>query len=593
MKAKQRLIYKLFPSYLVIILLSLVAVSWYALAFTRQFFLERTQLDLEVSGRLLAKQVMRNLSPLDEEAIDALCKDAAGQSTIRVTVILPDGRVAGDSEEMPDTMENHGNRDEIRQAYQGHVGMSVRFSDTIKQKLMYVALPLYIDQALVGVLRMSLPVNAIDERIGVVRWRIAIGALLVAILASGVGWALSRKITVPIERMREGAKEFAQGNLFHRLAVPDTYEYAALATSMNQMAEQLQQRMDEINSQRSKTDAVLSSMREGVIATDLDQRVISINNTAAKLFNAQMETAINRSILEIIRNHEFQELMNRSMSTGASLEADIVYHKDGERIYNIHCAPLLDTLKKQIGGLVVISDVTHLRRLENMRRDFAASVSHEIKTPLTAIKGFVETLVTGSLDDVEETNRFLQIIDKHVNRLSAIIDDLMQLSRIERDDDIQQIGFERCRIKDVLSTAVGLLAETIQAKQIDVQLNCPDDLSGCFDATLMEQAAVNLLDNAVKYSPERSVVHIDAASIDGDIQIRFRDHGMGIAKKHMPRLFERFYRVDKARSRKLGGTGLGLAIVKHIAQAHGGNVTVESELAQGSTFTLTVPAERR
>jgi two-component system phosphate regulon sensor histidine kinase PhoR len=236
--------------------------------------------------------------------------------------------------------------------------------------------------------------------------------------------------------------------------------------------------------------------------------------------------------------------------------------------------------------------VTQLRRLENMRRDFAASVSHEIKTPLTAIKGFVETLCTGDLDDREETRRFLTIIDKHVNRLATIIDDLMQLSRIEHDDEIQQIGLECCRIENVIKTAIGLCAENIHGKGIDVQFSCEPDLNGCFDATLLEQAAVNLLDNAIKYSPEKSAIHIEALSVDDELQIRFEDQGVGIAKKHLPRLFERFYRVDKARSRKLGGTGLGLAIVKHIAQAHGGSVSVKSELAKGSTFTLHLPIQQ-
>jgi two-component system phosphate regulon sensor histidine kinase PhoR len=281
--------------------------------------------------------------------------------------------------------------------------------------------------------------------------------------------------------------------------------------------------------------------------------------------------------------------MDRSLLNGESVESDIVYHQNGERIFNVHCTPLLDAVQERMGGLVVISDVTQLRRLENMRRDFAASVSHEIKTPLTAIKGFVETLSTGELEDSEETRRFLTIIEKHVNRLAAIIDDLMQLSRIERDDEIQQIGRECCRVADVLNTVIGLCADGIREKKIDVRLACETGLSGCFDATLLEQAALNLLDNAIKYSPEKSVIRIEALTVNDEIQIRFMDQGMGIAKKHLPRLFERFYRVDKARSRKLGGTGLGLAIVKHIAQAHGGSVTVESELEKGSTFTLHLP----
>ena len=589
MKKKKRLIYKLFPSYLLITIVSLVAISWYALSFTRQFYLERTQVDLEVSGRLLETQVLSLLAPLDEDAVDSLCKQAAARTITRVTVVLPDGRVVGDSEEIPANMDNHRDRDEIRNAYKGNIGMSIRHSDTLSTKMMYVALPLYSDETLLGVLRTSLAVTAIDERIGAIRWRIAAVALLVALLASGISWFVSRRIIQPLEAMRSSARRFADGDLSHRMALSDIREFSGLAETMNQMAAQLQRRMDEIDSQRSKTEAVLSSMREGVIATDMQQRVISINQTAARMFGIPMETVFGRSVLEIIRNHEFQEFMDRSLSSGESVESDILYHHDGERIFNVQCTPLLDVLQKRMGGLVVISDVTQLRRLENMRRDFAASVSHEVKTPLTAIKGFVETLVTGNPDDSEETQRFLSIIDKHVDRLTAIIDDLMQLSRIERDHEVQQIGLERCRIEDVINTAVGLCTDAIQEKRIDVKLSCEADLSGRFDATLLEQAAVNLLDNAIKYSLQKSMVHIEALTVAEEIQIRFKDQGMGIAKKHLPRLFERFYRVDKARSRKLGGTGLGLAIVKHIAQAHGGTVSVESELEEGSTFILHLP----
>ena len=590
MKKKKRLVYQLFPSYLVITLVSLFAVSWYMVSFANQFYLERTQFDLELNGRMLEKQAVGLLSPLDEAAIDRMCKGAAGQTVNRITVILPNGRVVGDSEENPATMANHGDREEIRTAFNGGVGASVRYSDTLKMDMMYVALPLMKEQKLLGVLRTSLPVTAIDARIGAVRLRIAIGALLVALLASAVSWYVSKRISVPIERMRDSARRFAQGDLLHRLPLPDTREFSVLAESMNQMAEQLQLRMDEITSQRKKTEAVLSSMREGVIATDMEQRVISINQAAAAMFATPMASVQGRSVLEVIRNHEFQELMDRSLSKGEGLEADIVYHQNNrERTFNIQCTPLVDVMQKRMGGLVVISDVTQLRRLENMRRDFAASVSHEIKTPLTAIKGFVETLCSGDLDDRAEVRRFLEIIDKHVNRLAAIIDDLMQLSRIEQDDEIQQIGLERARIDEVLQAALDICSESIRSKQIDIHLDCETDLSGCIDATLLEQAAVNLLDNAIKYSPEKSTIRIEARNREGEIQIRFIDQGMGIARKHLPRLFERFYRVDKARSRKVGGTGLGLAIVKHIASAHGGTVSVESELGKGSTFTLHLP----
>ena len=589
MTPKKRLIYQLFPSYLLITLAALVAMGWYALSFSRQFYLERTEMDLEVSGRLLEKQVIRLLTPLDQPAVDRLCKDAAGQSTIRVTIVLPDGQVVGDSERSPARMDNHRDRHEIREALQGRVGVSMRRSDTIAQNMMYVALPLYMDQTLVGVLRTALAITAIDRQISAIGWRIGVGALLVALLASVVSWVVSQRITKPLEKMRSGARQFADGDLAYRLALSDIHEFSGLAETMNQMAEQLQQRIDEINNQRSKTEAVLSSMREGVIATDTQQRVISINAPAARMLGVRPEAFHDSNILEIIRNHEFEELMRRSYASDESLESDIVYYQKGGCVLNVRCTPLMDALQKRIGGLMVISDVTQLRRLENMRRDFAASVSHEIKTPLTAIKGFVETLLSGELEDREETRRFLAIIDKHTNRLAAIIDDLMQLSRIEREDEIQQIGLEPCRIAEVLQAAIGLCRTALAAKGITVQLECDPSLSGRFDAMLLERAAVNLLDNAIKYSPENSAIQVTVLASADQIQIQFRDQGMGIGKKHLPRIFERFYRVDHARSRKLGGTGLGLAIVKHIAHAHGGSVTVESELGQGSTFTLQLP----
>jgi len=589
MTPKRRLIYRLFPSYLLITLAALVAMGWYALSSSRQFYLERTEMDLEVSGRLLEKQVIRLLAPLDQPAVDRFCKDAAGQSAIRVTIVLPDGQVVGDSERNPARMDNHRDRHEIGEALQGRVGVSMRRSDTIAQNMMYVALPLYLDQTLVGVLRTALAITAIDRQISAIGWRIGVGALLVALLASVVSWVVSQRITKPLEKMRSGARQFADGDLAYRLALSDIHEFSGLAETMNQMAEQLQQRIDEINNQRSKTEAVLSSMREGVIATDTQQRVISINAPAARMLGVRPETFQERNLLEIIRNHEFQELMRRSYASDESLESDIVYYQKGGCILNVRCTPLLDALQKRIGGLMVISDVTQLRRLENMRRDFAASVSHEIKTPLTAIKGFVETLCSGELEDREETRRFLAIIDKHTNRLAAIIDDLMQLSRIEREDEIQRIGLEPCRIAEVLQAAIGLCRTALAAKGITAQLECDPSLSGRFDAMLLERAAVNLLDNAIKYSPENSAIQVTVLASADQIQIQFRDQGMGIGKKHLPRIFERFYRVDQARSRKLGGTGLGLAIVKHIAHAHGGSVTVESELGRGSTFTLHLP----
>jgi two-component system phosphate regulon sensor histidine kinase PhoR len=281
--------------------------------------------------------------------------------------------------------------------------------------------------------------------------------------------------------------------------------------------------------------------------------------------------------------------VRESISSKVPKEDDINLYHNGEKTLHLQSSPLLDASKEQIGTLVVFNDVTHLRRLENMRRDFVANVSHEIKTPLTAIKGFVETLQRGNVDDPQETGRFLGIIQKHVDRLSSIVEDLLSLSRIEQEDEGKTIKLEQGYVKDVFQSAMQICRSKAEEKNIRISPVCDEQMSAKFDATLLEQAVVNLLDNAIKYSEPNSTIHLEGNLKDAEVKIIVEDRGIGIAKKHQPRLFERFYRVDKARSRNLGGTGLGLAIVKHIAQAHGGNVTVESTLGAGSVFTIHLP----
>jgi two-component system, OmpR family, phosphate regulon sensor histidine kinase PhoR len=389
--------------------------------------------------------------------------------------------------------------------------------------------------------------------------------------------------------MTQGAQLFAKGELSHRLYIPKTQEMASLAIAMNQMANQLDERIKSVIRHRNELEAVLSSMKEGVIALDLDERILRINQAAAAMFNKDPWEMENRSIQEVIRNSELQKFTKNALKNGDGLECDIVFYQNKERVLNVHSTPWLDAKEERIGILVVLNDVTRLRRLENMRQDFVANVSHEIKTPLTAILGFVETLLQDSDKIPENTRRFLSIIDRHAHRLVAIIEDLLNLSRIERDSERKEIAMVQTPVEDVIRTAVQLLETRAEEKKIRIDFNCEDSLSADMEPPLIEQAVVNLLDNAIKYSAPDSTIEVSAAGKGNEVQISIRDHGVGIEKEHLPRLFERFYRVDKARSRKLGGTGLGLAIVKHIIQAHNGKIKVESSPGKGSTFTLHLP----
>jgi two-component system phosphate regulon sensor histidine kinase PhoR len=344
--------------------------------------------------------------------------------------------------------------------------------------------------------------------------------------------------------------------------------------------------------QRRELETVLSSMLEGLVAVDNEERIISLNQAAAKWLQIDDDLQIQgQNLQEVIRYSAFQQFVTQALKAHDPLEDDITVFQRNSRVLNVQSSPLLDGSRRRIGTLIVFNDVTQLRRLENMRSDFVANVSHEIKTPLTAIKGFVETLHQGGVENPVEIKRFLGIVDKHVNRLNSIIEDLLALSRIEQEDAAGTIVLEKRPVMEVFRVALQICKAKAEEKKIVINIKCADNLKAKLDPSLLEQAVVNLLDNAIKYSNPDSTIDLMAAA-DGDrVVITIRDQGIGIAQKHLPRLFERFYRVDKARSRNMGGTGLGLAIVKHIAQFHGGHVTVESKLGEGSLFSLYLPTE--
>jgi len=469
------------------------------------------------------------------------------------------------------------------------VGKSIRYSRTLDQNMMYLAQPLKRGEQIIGVIRTSLPLTAIERRIRSTQIQIAVGGILIALLAGMISLYVSKRITHPIELLKDIASQFANGDFSRRLPVTTSIEIDELADTLNSMAQQLDQRIHEIVQQRNEREAVLSSMIEGVIAIDRDARIININQTASGFFNRLPDDLQHRRLHEVFRNPDLNRFVDRALAVDEKIESDLTFYGKNERILHARSTTLRNGQQQRIGTLLVLNDVTHLRRLERMREDFAANVSHEIKTPLTAIKGFVETLRSGALDDTEEAQRFLVIIEKHVNRLSAIIEDLMNLAQIEKTSKRKSLQLEDKSLIDTVKTAVGLCQEKAKAKGISLTTDC-QEVSAPIDATLMEQACLNLLDNAINYSDPNSTVHVSVTKANELVHIRVKDHGIGIPAKHLPRLFERFYRVDKARSRKAGGTGLGLAIVKHIVQAHQGEIQVESLPGKGSTFTITLPA---
>ena len=586
---RKKLIWQLYLSYLVIVLISLVAVTWYTSHVVQRFAFARATEDLAARAHLAGEAIRGAFLAGDTAAVDSLCKRLGGNSGTRITIVRPSGHVIGDSDDNPATMSNHADRPEVRAALAGETGTSTRYSSTLRQTLMYVALPLGDGERILGVVRCSFPFAPVGREIYGVYGRTIIGALVIAGLIAVFSFGVSRRISRPLEEMKFGAERFARGELGHRVAVPESDELGWVAEALNQMAFQLDERIRAITDQRNERDAILASMVEGVLAVDTEQRVININRAACRMLDVNVPDCGGRSVQEVLRATPVQDFVARALGAEEPVEGELEL-RGGERVLRANGAALRDGRGNRLGAVIVLNDVTQLRRLETVRRDFVANVSHELKTPITSLKGFVETLLNGAVNRPADARRFLDIISRQIDRLNAIIDDLLLLSSLEQDGGKHHLSFEERRLVDVLASAVEVCGPRAAQKEVSLHLDCPEALAWRVNPHLLEQAVVNLVDNAIKYSELRNAVWVTAELAPDGVVIRVRDRGCGIPEEHQSRLFERFYRVDRARSRKLGGTGLGLAIVKHIAQVHGGDVIVDSTVGQGSIFSIHLPS---
>jgi len=588
---------------LLVLLVSLAAITWYGSAATKHFYLNSKYEDLTARLRLVEGEIGILLLENRLSALDSFCRRTGKMAQTRITVIAKDGRVLADSDEYPERMENHADRPEVVQALKGGIGRATRFSRTLGRNLIYVAIPIFTKEvqkggaATTAVLRMSLPLTDIEQAIELIYRRVVLACLLVSLLAAVVTLTVSRRITMPLERIRKAAESFSQGDFSGKIMISDreplSLEMSDLVLTMNQMAMELDERIGTISRQHNELQAVFSSMVEAVVAVDPDERILSLNPAAQLLLGMTYPNSRGKKFLEAIRNPKLSRFVWTILQglEEKVVESEIVVRgEDGnERILHGRGTMLRSGLGKSNGALMVFDDVTKLRKLEDMRRDFVANVSHELKTPVTTVKGFIETLLDGEVDNPEQTREFLQIALRNIDRLNAIIDDLLMLSRLEQEDEGGELELQRVALINPLQAAVDVCTPRAAEKKITLSLHCPEDLVTRINAPLIEQAVINLIINAVKYSDVEKEVVISAVCEENEAVVRVQDFGIGIAREHLPRLFERFYRSDKARSRKLGGTGLGLAIVKHIVHAHGGSVAVASTLGKGTTFTFRLP----
>ncbi len=499
------------------------------------------------------------------------------------------GGIVADTHEDPARMDNHSTRPEVMSALAGKVTHEARYSATVGEPMLYVAVPIGNGEAIGGVVRASIRRAEIHQELRRYQSMLLGGFVFVALAAIGLSWMLARRQACPVEQVSAAAERIARGDVELTLPKSDIHELSRLSDSLKHMANQLEERRHTIGRKGHEQEAVLASMVEGVLAVDSDERVISINRAAAELVGANAAELAGRSLQEVIRNADLRRFATRTLVSEDSIEDDILLRGDKERLLQIRGTALRDASGRSIGAVIVLHDMTHYRHLENIRRDFVANVSHELKTPIASIKGFVETLLDGAVHSPDDVERFLRIVVKQADRLNSIIEDLLSLSKIEQSEEESNLALALGNVKDILNSAVYDCQTKSTERSIVVNVSCEDTVVANINPRLLEQAVVNLLDNAIKYSEPGDEVLLTGRVLPGEVVIAVSDHGCGIDQDHLPRLFERFYRVDKARSRKLGGTGLGLSIVKHIVQAHGRRVSVASTPGKGTTFTIHLP----
>jgi len=594
----RRFFWQIFPAALIIIILSFSAASWYGTRTIQSFHYQEMQEDIEHRALLLRPHI-NLLLQTDHIHLQEFCRQTGRVAATRITVIAGNGTVLADSNENPGQMDNHRTRPEIQTAFTGKTGASLRFSKTLSQNMLYVAIPLQNASPNDGILRLSVSAATLDAIISSIRQKLLLGILFIALMAAGLSYYLARRISRPLEEMKQGAERLADGDTDHPIIILDARvprEMAELSYSLNNMAEQLNGRIKIISQQRNELEAVFSSMTEGVLAIAPDHTIIRLNRAAAELFNIDLHAVKGMVFEGVIRNQVLQQFLNTSLETQDTIAKDLSLMENGQKMsLRAHAHPLYDGENSRMGSLVVLNNLTRINQLENIRQDFVANVSHELKTPITAIRGYVETLLDGAIDDKKTATDFLQIIHKQGIRLDAIVDDLLILARIEDTAEKEEIVLQQELICPILEAALQTCLVNAEKKNISINIKCnPEKIMAAVNRPMLEQAIINLLTNAVSYSPENSQIQItakqqDSSTSDKNIHIIVQDEGPGIDIEHQKRIFERFYRCDKARSRESGGTGLGLSIVKHIADCHNGTVELQSQTGIGSTFSLILP----
>lgn len=587
--------WRLFSYHLSVIAVVVMGMGAFFTWFIDYFYMGnlRSQLfsQLHLASALVQEAEKKNAS---QEDLDAICKKLSHEIELRLTMIAPDGTVLGDSMDTPERMENHLDRPEIQEALRDNLGTSTRHSVTTGKDMFYAAMEQPAAEGTespaavrVGFIRLAMPLSAIHVALRQLRLFILIALAVSSLGALAVGMALSLRITKPLRKISEAARAIAGGNFKPPLEVKGGDEIAGLARTVKEMGEDLSKKMNQVLLEKSKLDTVIMSMNIGIILVDQNQRIELINPAAENIFGISRQEAAGATVMTVLRNYPIHENLLEVYAEGKPRSFELTLYYPRTVTLHTSMAPVIDSSGIVMGVLGLFHDITSLRTLEKMRSEFAANVSHELRTPLTAMKGYAETILDQDLEE-EQLREFLQIIERKAGELARLVDSILELSRIEGEKDV--IEKERLDLRLPAGEALNSLDDLRQQKEISLYTDFsvePVWVTG--NADWLRQAVINIAGNSIKYVHRGGKLSVKI-KVDLDQAImELSDDGPGIPAADLPHIFERFYRVDKARSRRSGGSGLGLAIVKHILEAHGAFYRIESEEGQGTVFHFSLP----
>jgi two-component system, OmpR family, phosphate regulon sensor histidine kinase PhoR len=587
---RHNLFWKLALTFLALLLGVLIAGDFFAEHALRDEYTRTALAQLESIARL-AKARPPQLSsvppasPADRDALDQWVKELSA-SEVRITVIAADGQVLADSQSEPRTMENHAGRPEVRDALAKGEGQAARQSVTVGRELLYYAVKHNLASGAPVVLRFAVPLSSMGETLGAFRRKLWFASVIILLLAGTTSFLVSLGFSERIERLEEFSRRVAEGDFRPLPGDGSGDALEKLGASLNRTATRLDRTIRTLTEERNLSSAILGSMVEGVAVVNGAERLLFANQSFADILDLDVPPKSGSALVEVVRQTEMIEAVRKVLSGEPRVESEIVTGTLRQHFFAATVASV--RAGETSGAVVVLHDITELRKLERVRRDFVANVSHEFRTPLTAIQGFAETLLAGAMDDPQNRERFLEIIVEHSRRLARLTEDLLKLSKM--DADRLELEIRRVSVSQLVESCIETARHRATEKEIAISVqpfNGVPDIAG--DRRRLAEVLQNLLDNALQYTLSRGEIFVSAEPRDGEVVFTVADTGIGIPKADQSRIFERFYRVDAARSRELGGTGLGLSIAKHIVEVHGGRIWVDSEVGRGSQFHFTVP----